>query len=129
VRLAARFEPPGPAVSVAPDKVQRVLLNLLSNAVRHSRPQGAVAVVVQEDTDHVVVAVEDDGDGLTADAPQRMFERFWRADDSRTGASGGSGLGLAIAQGLVEAHGGRIWAENRAGGGARVAFTLPLADA
>jgi two-component system sensor histidine kinase BaeS len=129
VRLAAQIEPPGPAVTVAPDKVQRVLLNLLSNAVRHSRPQGAVAVVVQEDTDHVVVAVEDDGDGLTADAPQRMFERFWRADDSRTGASGGSGLGLAIAQGLVEAHGGRIWAENRAGGGARVAFTLPLADA
>jgi signal transduction histidine kinase len=127
VRLAAQIEPPGPAVTVAPDKVQRVLLNLLSNAVRHSRPQGAVAVVVQEDTDHVVVAVEDDGDGLTADAPQRMFERFWRADDSRTGASGGSGLGLAIAQGLVEAHGGRIWAENRPEGGARVAFTLPLA--
>jgi two-component system sensor histidine kinase VicK len=57
-----------------------------------------------------------------------MFERFWREDDSRTRASGGSGLGLAIAQGLVEAHGGRIWAQNRAGGGARVAFTLPLAN-
>lgn len=56
-----------------------------------------------------------------------MFERFWREDDSRTRASGGSGLGLAIAQGLVEAHGGRIWAENRASGGARVSFTLPTA--
>ncbi|HSB40123.1 MAG TPA: ATP-binding protein [Gaiellaceae bacterium] len=129
VRLASRVDPSGPVVRVAPDKVQRVLLNLLSNAVRHSRPSGAVAVVAEKDTDHVVVAVEDEGGGLPDGAPQRMFERFWRADDSRTRASGGSGLGLAIAQGLVEAHGGRIWAENRAGGGARVSFTLPLADA
>jgi two-component system sensor histidine kinase BaeS len=114
-------------VTVAPDKVQRVLMNLLANAVRHARPDGEVAVIVETESDHVVVAVEDDGNGLPPDAPQRMFERFWRADDSRTRASGGAGLGLAIAQGLVQAHGGTIWAENRQGGGARVAFTLPLA--
>jgi two-component system OmpR family sensor kinase len=83
-------------------------------------------VVVEQDFDHVV-AVEDDGNGLTPEAPERMFERFWRDDDSRARASGGAGLGLAISQGLVEAHGGTIWAENRNGGGARVAFTLPLA--
>jgi signal transduction histidine kinase len=129
VRLDPRLDPSDPAVRVAPDKVQRVLLNLVDNAVRHSRPSGAVAVVVERDTDHVLVAVEDDGDGLADDTELRMFERFWRADESRTRASGGSGLGLAIAQGLVEAHGGKIWAENRAGGGARVAFTLPLASA
>jgi signal transduction histidine kinase len=127
VRLAAQVDPADPVVTAAPDKVQRVVLNLLSNAVRHSPPRGAVAVVVEQDTDHAVVAVEDEGRGLHGDAPQRMFERFWRMDDSRTSASGGAGLGLAIAQGLVEAHGGRIWAENRAGGGTRVAFTLPLA--
>jgi signal transduction histidine kinase len=56
-----------------------------------------------------------------------MFERFWRDDVSRTPSSGGAGLGLAIARGLVEAHGGTIWAENREDGGARVSFTLPLA--
>jgi signal transduction histidine kinase len=118
-----------PVVRIAPDKVERVLLNLVANAVRHSPPKGEVAVVVEPDTDHVVVAVEDAGDGLAPDAPERMFERFWRADESRTSSGGGAGLGLAIARGLVEAHGGTIWAENRRGGGARVAFTLPLSTA
>jgi signal transduction histidine kinase len=128
IRLSSQFEPASPLVRIAPDKVRRVLLNLLTNAVRHTPPRGAVAVVVEGDTDHVVVAVEDEGSGLAPGAEQRMFERFWRDDESRNRSSGGSGLGLAIAQGLVHAHGGTIWAENRDGGGARVAFTLPLAD-
>jgi two-component system sensor histidine kinase BaeS len=129
VRLESRLDPANPTVRIAPDKVRRVLLNLLTNAVRHTPPRGAVAVVVEGDTDHVIVAVEDEGDGLAPAAPQRMFERFWRDDESRARSSGGAGLGLAIAQGLVHAHGGTIWAENRRGGGARVAFTLPLSDA
>ena len=116
-----------PIVTAAPEKLQRVLMNLLTNAVRHTPPDGTVAVVVETDTDYAVVAVEDEGDGLAPGAPARMFERFWRDDDSRAHSSGGAGLGLAIAQGLVHAHGGTIWAENRPEGGARVAFTLPLA--
>ena len=127
VHLEARLDPSDPAVRIAPDKVERVLLNLLTNALRHTPSDGAVSVVVQPNSDHVVVAVEDTGAGLAPGAAQRMFERFWRDDDSRARASGGAGLGLAIAQGLVHAHGGTIWAENRGDGGARVAFTLPLA--
>ena len=73
----------------------------------------------------MLVSVEDTGDGLEPEALGRMFERFWRADRARSAA--GMGLGLAIARGLVEAHGGTIWAENRAQGGARVSFTLPAA--
>ena len=74
------------------------------------------------------MSVEDTGVGLSKEAQQRMFERFWREDASRTRASGGAGLGLAIARGFVEAQGGRIWAENRPEGGARFAFTLPIAE-
>ena len=82
---------------------------------------------VEQRDGEVLVRVEDTGDGLAPEALERMFERFWRADRARSGA--GTGLGLAIARGIVEAHGGRIWAENRAEGGARVSFTLPAAEA
>jgi len=114
------------AAPLAPDKIERVLFNLLTNALRHTPSDGSVAVLVQRLDGEVLVRVEDTGEGLPAEAPSRMFERFWRADPARSG--GGTGLGLAIARGLVEAHGGRIWAENRPQGGASVSFTLP-ADA
>jgi len=108
----------------APDQVQRVLYNLLSNAVRHTPSDGSVAVRAESETEVVRVVVEDTGDGLTPETARRMFERFWREDGARTSGDG-AGLGLAIARGLVEAHGGRIWAETRPEGGTRVSFTLP----
>jgi signal transduction histidine kinase len=126
VRLEARVEAGVPAVRCAPEKVERVIINLLTNALRHTPSDGAIAVVVRPGEDAVVVAVEDTGEGLAPGAERRMFERFWRGDVARTGK--GAGLGLAIAEGLVTAMGGRMWAENRDGGGARVAFTLPAAS-
>lgn len=114
-----------PRVLCAPDKVERVLLNLLTNALRHTPSDGAVAVRVGSDADGVVITVEDTGEGLDTEATERMFDRFWRGDPARS--TRGAGLGLAIARGIVEAHGGRIWAENAPGGGARVSFTLPAA--
>lgn len=123
VRLERREEAPAPEARCAPEQVERVLLNLLTNALRHTPSDGTVAVVLSSSENQVQVSVEDDGEGLGPEAAQRMFDRFWRGDSSRNGS--GSGLGLAIARGLVEAQGGRIWAEPRAGGGARVSFTLP----
>ena len=115
-------------IRCAPEQVERVLLNLLANSLRHTPSDGSVAVRVERRPEEVQIMVEDTGDGLGPDAQRRMFDRFWRGDAARsTGRGGGAGLGLAIARGLVEAQGGRIWAENRPGGGARVCFTLPAA--
>jgi signal transduction histidine kinase len=122
IRLEARIDN-GAAARCAPDQVERVLFNLLTNALRHTPSDGSVAVVIEPDHPEVRVSVEDTGEGIARDALQPMFDRFWRGDRARSGA--GAGLGLAIARGLVEAQGGRIWAENRPGGGARISFTLP----
>ena len=123
IRLEASFSDALPQVRCAPDKVERVLLNLLTNALRHTPSDGSIAVLVTSTEEAVEVAVEDSGAGVPAGAERRMFERFWRGDASR--GSDGTGLGLAIAQGLVEAQGGRIWSENTAAGGARISFSLP----
>ncbi|MGD0197184.1 MAG: HAMP domain-containing sensor histidine kinase [Solirubrobacteraceae bacterium] len=123
IRLEAPARGQVPPVRCAPDQLQRVLFNLLTNAIRHTPPDGAIAIAISPSVHDVTIAVEDTGEGVSAEAAARMFDRFWRAESAR--ASAGSGLGLAIARALVEAHGGRIWAENRASGGARVAFTLP----
>src|SRR5262249_26584058 len=93
VHLETRIESTPPEVNCAPDKVERVLYTLLTNALRHTPADGSIAVVVRPDGDSVTVAVEDTGEGIDDETAERMFERFWRAESSRT--TPGSGLGLA----------------------------------
>ena len=89
---------------------------------------GAVAVIVGPSERGIDFSVEDTGDGLSRDGARHVFDRFWKADDARTRSDGGgAGLGLAIARGLVEAHGGTIWAEPTPGGGARFVFAIAIA--
>jgi signal transduction histidine kinase len=127
VRLKVSIAEPLPVVACAAPQVQRVLLNLLTNALRHTPADGSVVVSARPSGPQLEVLVEDTGDGLSEQARARMFERFWRADGARTRDGGErAGLGLAIAQGLIEAQGGRIWAENRPAGGALVGFSLPF---
>jgi two-component system, OmpR family, sensor kinase len=102
------------------DRLGQVVGNLLANAVAHTEPGGAIELSAGARGGRALVAVDDDGPGIPPAERERVFERHHRG-----GEGGGSGLGLAIARAIVEAHGGRIWAEDSPLGGARVAFELP----
>jgi two-component system, OmpR family, sensor kinase len=108
-----------------PELLVRVVRNLLANARRHTGDSGRVILSATATNELVTVRVDDDGPGIAPAERERIFERFHRIDSARDRDSGGSGLGLSISRQIVEAHGGRIWAEDSALGGARVAFELP----
>ena len=106
-----------------------VLDNLLSNAVKYTPRGGHVRVAAATRDRRVEVSVTDDGDGIPEDALDRVFKPFEQLDDLMTRRHGGLGLGLPIAKGLVEQHGGQLWAENVPDGGSRLVFTLPAGSA
>jgi signal transduction histidine kinase len=115
-----------PVLSVDADKIVQVLINLLGNALRYTPEGGGVELSVRDDGGMVTFFVRDTGPGIEPGELGNIFERFYRIDHSRSRSGGGAGLGLAIAKGLVEAHGGKIWAESNSGEGSRFAFTIPL---
>jgi signal transduction histidine kinase len=112
-----------PTVQADPDRMAQVLRNLLVNALRHTPSGGSITVSAAPAKDAVEIAVADTGEGIAGEDLSHVFERFWRADPSRT-RTGGSGLGLSVAQSLVEAQGGRIWAESTPGRGSIFRFSL-----
>ncbi|MDD4904058.1 MAG: ATP-binding protein [Candidatus Bipolaricaulis sp.] len=113
-------------IPVDPKRIRQVIANLLSNALRYTPTDGRIEISVEPAEGGVEVHVADTGPGISAEDLPHLFERFYRGDPARN-RSGGSGLGLAIARQWVEAHGGRIWAENNRTGGARFTFRLPPA--
>jgi two-component system sensor histidine kinase BaeS len=112
-------------VDVDPQRIGQVLRNLLDNALTYTPPGGEVGVAAHGDDQWVEVSVRDTGSGIAAKDLPYVFERFYRADKSRSRATGGTGLGLAIARQLVEAHGGRIWVESTEREGSTFTFALP----
>ena len=127
--LEGEVSPQVPAVMVDTRRLQRVLLNLVQNSIRHTPPDGTISIRVLDAGSEIEVQVVDTGEGIgTKDLPE-IFERFYRADESRSRDSGGAGLGLSIAKGIVEAHGGRIWADSTLKRGSALRFTLPKAGA
>jgi signal transduction histidine kinase len=115
------------SLTADPEKLERVLLNLLSNAMKAVPDGGRVRVELRFEDRHAVLSVEDDGPGVPVALREAIFERFRRGDDGTTGRFGGTGLGLAIARELVELHGGRIEVGDGAHGGALFRVILPLA--
>jgi signal transduction histidine kinase/PAS domain-containing protein len=126
-RLQLTVELPQELVRVRCDRtrVLQVLGNLLGNAVKFTQDDGRITVSAHLEGEEVRFSVRDTGKGIPAEQVPYVFDRYWQAKDS---ASRGAGLGLAIAKGLVEAHGGRIWAESTPGQGSTFSFSLPIAQ-
>lgn len=123
LRLPAELPP----VEADPDRLEQVVLNLVHNAVKFTPPGGRITVTVERRGEEAAVSVRDTGAGIPPELLPRVFERFFKADRARS--TKGAGLGLAIAKHIVQAHGGRIWAESAGEGrGSTFTFTLPLSQ-
>jgi signal transduction histidine kinase len=122
VVVSARVDCARTAARANPEQLQRVLFNLIQNAIRHTPPDGSVTVSAEAVDEGIEIEVADTGDGIAAEHRERIFDPLYRADPSRRDT--GAGLGLAISRAIVEAHGGRIWLED-ASVGTRVRFRLP----
>lgn len=118
-----------PPIYADAERVHQVLFNLLDNAVRFTPSGGRVTLTASPRNGAVDVVVADTGPGIAPEHLPRLFERFYRVDQARSRDEGGTGIGLAIARSVVEAHGGRIWAESEPGKGSTFTFELPVAGA
>lgn len=129
-RLALQVDVPPdlPSVIADPDRVIQILTNLVANAYQYTLPGGEIIVAAQAQGDEVHVSVRDTGIGIAPEDQERIFDRFFRADDPVVQQVPGTGLGLAIVRSLVEMQGGRIWVESQVGVGSTFTFTLPTVD-
>ena len=113
-----------PEMEVDGERLRQVIINLLGNAVKFSDPGGSVSIKVEKQKDQLLFQVSDRGIGIPEEAKAHLFERFYRAEGEMV--RGGTGLGLYISKQIIEAHGGRIWADSKLGKGSTFSFTLPL---
>jgi len=113
-----------PEMEVDGERLRQVVINLLGNAIKFSDPGSSVTVKVENQKDQLLFQVSDQGIGISDEAQKHLFERFFRAEGEMV--RGGTGLGLYISKQIIEAHGGRIWAESKLGEGSTFSFTLPL---
>jgi len=117
---------PSDVVMADPDAMTQVFGNLIENAMKYGKSGGRIRVFAQARDSEVEFVVQDFGPGIAYEHLNRIFERFYRVDKARSRDSGGTGLGLAIVKHIVQAHGGRIWAESELGAGAQFHFSLPV---
>jgi signal transduction histidine kinase len=126
--IIIRLEVPSgiPMVEMDPARMTQVLSNLLDNALQHTPEGGQITLAAGVVPDGVAISIHDSGPGVDREELERIFDRFYRSDPSRSREGGGSGLGLAIAKSIVQAHGGQIHAENLPIGGLAIRITLPV---
>jgi len=129
IELALEMPPILPPVALDPDRVNQILNNLVSNAIKFSRPNTAITLGVRVSKHSVEIGISDRGPGISEEEIPRLFTPFVRGSARPTGGEKGVGLGLAIVKRLVEAHGGQIRVESKIGVGSTFKFTLPLGRA
>jgi two-component system phosphate regulon sensor histidine kinase PhoR len=129
IELGLDLAPDALTVDADLDAVRQILTNLMDNSLRHTPDGGRVTCRTRRTKGGVALSIQDNGLGITREHLPRIFERFYRADQSRSREEGGTGLGLAIVKHLVEAHGGRVAAESERGSGTTVTCVFPAADA
>jgi len=125
IDIAIQISSGVPALRADAQRLHQVLFNLLDNAVKYTQPGGRVTVSATAKAGEIEVCVADNGPGIAPEHLPHVFERFYRADKARSRELGGTGLGLSIVKHLVQAHGGRVWAESELETGSRFYFTLP----
>jgi signal transduction histidine kinase len=109
------------------EKLYRVIQNIADNSIKHmEREPKRIDIRLSATASEAIVSIRDNGSGIAPEALPHIFDRFYRADQSRSGTTGGTGLGLAIVKQIVEGHGGRVWAESAEGEGTTVSFALPI---
>jgi PAS domain S-box-containing protein len=123
--LEVRIDADLPPLFADPPRLETILRNLLENAAKYAGAEAAIVVEASQRDEAVLFRVSDDGPGIPPEQRTRIFDSFYRVDNSLTRVASGAGLGLAICQGLVRAHGGHIWVES-ATAGTSIAFTIPL---
>ena len=125
IAIDVHMEGSAGVIEADPMRVAQVITNLLGNAIKFSPEKGKIEVWARGNEDEVTVDVRDHGKGISQRDMSRLFQRFAQLDSSTTRKAGGTGLGLVISKGIVEQHGGRIWAESAAGKGSTFSFSLP----
>ena len=123
--LTCEYEPNIPQVTGDREKLQQVLVNIVSNSIKYTADGGKIEIKAKKEEGGALICVADNGMGIPEEDQPRLFERFYRVEKARSSNAGGSGLGLAIAKEIIEAHGGSIWVQSKVGEGTKMYIFVP----
>ena len=126
IEIQTAIDGPPPTMQLDPDKIEQVLNNLISNAIKYSHPNSTITVQLTREDAHALLSVRDEGQGIPAEDIDKLFQPFQRTSVQSTAGEKSTGLGLVIVKRIVEGHGGTIWVESAVGEGSTFFVSLPL---
>jgi hypothetical protein len=126
IEIQTAIDGPLPKMRLDPDKIEQVLNNLISNAIKYSHPNSTITVQLTREDTHVLLSVQDEGQGIPAEDIDKLFKPFQRTSVQSTAGEKSTGLGLVIVKRIVKGHGGKIWVESEVGEGSTFFVSLPF---